>query len=116
MLQIKSQPAYYVSFFEIDSKYKTIADVMTHFSAELSEHVARSNTLHRAGKLAMAGAFLDMPDKPLTTMCVCYTKEEAEEFAKGDPFVINGVVTNWYVRQWGNILSEGSVSAQGPKT
>ncbi|CAM3577589.1 YCII-related domain-containing protein [Kibdelosporangium persicum] len=28
------------------------------------------------------------------------TREAAEEFAKGDPFVVNGVIRNWFVRDW----------------
>lgn len=71
----------------------------------LSEHLARSNRLHKEGKVIMAGAFFDRSNEPLTTMCVFYTREDAEEFANGDPFVLNEAVVNWYVREWGNILS-----------
>jgi len=28
------------------------------------------------------------------------TRTAAEEFAAGDPFVLNGVVRNWYIREW----------------
>jgi hypothetical protein len=27
-------------------------------------------------------------------------QEAAEEFASGDPFVLNGVVSKWYIREW----------------
>ncbi len=30
--------------------------------------------------------------------------EAAEEYAAGDPFVLNGMVTKWYIREWTNIL------------
>jgi hypothetical protein len=33
-------------------------------------------------------------------MSVFTSRAAAEEFAKGDPFVLNGVVENWYVREW----------------
>jgi uncharacterized protein YciI len=53
----------------------------------------------------MAGAFLDRLGEPITTMTIFYTREAAEEsFAKGDPFVLNGIVSKWYVREWANIL------------
>jgi hypothetical protein len=104
MSEIKSQPKYFVAFFEIDEKYKTVNDIMAAWPQPLSEHLARSNRLHGEGKVIMAGAFTDGPDEPLTTMSVFYTREDAEEFAQGDPFVLNGAVTNWYVREWGNIL------------
>jgi uncharacterized protein len=105
MPDIKNQPKYFVAVFEIDEKYKTIADIMAKWPEALTEHLARSNRLHKEGKVIMAGAFSDRPDEPLTTMSVFYTKEDADEFAKGDPFVLNGAVVNWYVREWGNILS-----------
>jgi uncharacterized protein YciI len=56
-------------------------------------------------ELFMAGAFLDNPDEPLTSMGILRSREDAEEFAKGDPFVVNGMVINWYIREWANILA-----------
>ncbi len=53
----------------------------------------------------MAGAFLDRPEEPVTTMAVFTSREAAEEYAKGDPFVLNGMVTQWYVREWASILT-----------
>jgi hypothetical protein len=52
----------------------------------------------------MAGAFLDQPDQPLTTMGLFKSRQDAEEFVKGDPFVISGAVKNWQIREWANIL------------
>jgi uncharacterized protein YciI len=33
-------------------------------------------------------------------MAVFSSREAAEEFAEGDPFVLNGVVRDWHVREW----------------
>jgi uncharacterized protein len=33
-------------------------------------------------------------------MAVFTTRESAEEFAQADPFVVNGVVRSWEVREW----------------
>ena len=32
------------------------------------------------------------------------TREAAEEFVRGDPFVLNGVVRNWTIREWNEAL------------
>jgi uncharacterized protein YciI len=32
------------------------------------------------------------------------SREAAEEFIAGDPFVVNGVVASWHVRPWNEIL------------
>ena len=47
----------------------------------------------------MAGAFLDNPDEPLSTMAVLSSREAAEEYVKGDPFVQKGMTSNWYIRE-----------------
>jgi uncharacterized protein YciI len=33
-------------------------------------------------------------------MGIFKTREAAEAFATGDPFVLNGVVARWHVREW----------------
>jgi uncharacterized protein len=33
-------------------------------------------------------------------MAVFTTREAAEEFAREDPFVVNGVVRDWQIREW----------------
>jgi uncharacterized protein YciI len=38
-------------------------------------------------------------------MAIFTTREAAEEFAKGDPFVLNGVVRDWQIREWDEVLA-----------
>jgi len=38
-------------------------------------------------------------------MAIFTTREAAENFARGDPFVLNGVVSHWVVREWAEALS-----------
>ena len=37
-------------------------------------------------------------------MGIFTTREAAEKFAAGDPFVLNGVVTGWLVREWMEVI------------
>jgi len=39
-------------------------------------------------------------------MSIFTTREAAEEFATGDPFVRNGVVSNWRILGWNEILDQ----------
>jgi len=32
------------------------------------------------------------------------TRQAAEEFAAGDPFVLNGVVSGWTIREWNEAI------------
>lgn len=93
---------YYVAFFEIS--YRSLDEVKAKEPQSLSAHLARSKELYREGKVLMAGAFLDRPDQPLKTMGIFASHEDAEEYVKGDPFVLSGAVTNWYIREWANIV------------
>jgi len=38
-------------------------------------------------------------------MAIFRTRESAEEFATGDPFVTGGAVARWYLREWNEALS-----------
>ena len=73
----------------------------------LAEHVARSRQWHAEGRLLMAGAFLDRPGEPIQTMAVARTRQDAEEFAAGDPFVVAGTARVTAIRPWADILGLG---------
>lgn len=90
---------FHAVFLEVD--YTSLEDVPR---ALLAEHMARSKQWHAEGRLLMAGAFLDRPGEPLQTMGVLRTQEDAEEFAAGDPFVVDGTARIAAIRPWADIL------------
>jgi uncharacterized protein len=59
-------------------------------------HEARCTEFMRRGVLTALGPFTDRGG----SMAVFVSPQDAEEFAVADPFVLNGVVTKWYVREW----------------
>ena len=69
-------------------------------------HIKRTREFYKRGAVLTSGAFLDNPEEPMSTMVVLTSREEAEEFAKGDPFVLSGMVSKWYIREWRNMLKE----------
>lgn len=100
--QGRSQSEYYVVF--MTTRFTSMADVRRSAPTQMAAHLARARELHRDGTLLMAGAFLDEPGAPVRTMGVLVSREAADDFAKGDPFVIDGMVSDWTVRVWGNML------------
>jgi uncharacterized protein YciI len=90
---------FHAVFLQVD--YTSMEEVP---SEPLAEHVARSRRWHAEGRLVMAGAFLDQPGKPIQTMAVLRGREDAEEFAAGDPFVVAGTARVTAIRPWGDIL------------
>ena len=55
------------------------------------------------GVLLMAGPLDDPPSGH--ALAVFTTREAAEEFAAGDPFVTGGVVASWRIRPWREVLA-----------
>jgi uncharacterized protein YciI len=102
-VEIKSQSAYCVVFCVL--KYASFEEARTEAPDDISAHVRRSRELHKDGTLLMAGAFLDENDEPLSTMAITTSREAAEEYVRGDPFFLNGMMSKWYTRQWANMFA-----------
>jgi uncharacterized protein YciI len=86
----------YVLFYESGDDVADKAPL--HFPA----HRARWSTFHQRGDLLMIGTFSDR----MGAMAVFSTDAAAREFAEGDPFVVHGVVRQWHVREWNEVLCE----------
>src|SRR5215211_401843 len=105
-MEIKSQSVYCVVFCVL--KYASFEDARTKAPDAISAHAKRSKKLHEDGTLLMAGAFLDDTDEPLSTMAVTSSREAAEEYVRGDPFFLNGMMSEWYTRKWANMFASAS--------
>jgi len=86
----------YVVFYE--SPGDIAARAREHFPA----HRAWFMGFHECGLLLMIGPFADQGTE--SAMAVFTTREAAEEFVKGDPFVHHGVVSKWTIREWNEAL------------
>jgi hypothetical protein len=82
--------------------YESADNVAAKAPAHFPAHKARYEDFHARGDLLMLGTFAD-PQRD-GSMAIFTTREAAEEFAKGDPFVVGGVVRNWQVRGWNEVL------------
>lgn len=87
------------------TKFQSMAEVQEAAPAELASHFARSKQLHEAGVLLMAGAFLDHPEEPVQTRGVLASREAAEEYARQDPFLEAGMVSDHTIRKWANMFA-----------
>ena len=99
-----NQPIYYIVY--CITKFASFADAKTKAPDKIAEHIRQSKQLHTKGVLLMAGAFLDEPGQPLTTMGVLTSQAAAEEYMQNDPFVISGMVEMWHIRKWANMFAE----------
>jgi uncharacterized protein YciI len=68
-----------------------------------SEHLALARAAEARGELVLAGALANPPDGAVL-MFRGDSPEAAEAFAAADPYVKNGLVTRWRVREWTTVV------------
>ena len=59
----------------------------------------------QCGELLLGGAFSDPVDRALLVFRAA-DASIAEAFARDDPYVINGLVTGWHIRQWNVVTGD----------
>ena len=85
--------------------YDLVDDYLDRRPALRDQHLALARAAHDRGELLLAGALADPYDRALLVFAGD-SPEIAEEFASNDPYVINGLVTAWTVRQWNEVLAD----------
>ncbi|MGI5239541.1 YciI family protein [Dactylosporangium sp. CA-139066] len=83
--------------------YTSAEDVASRAPAHFPAHRARLDEYHARGDLLLVGTFGD-PQKE-GSMAIFRTREAAESFVAGDPFVLNGVVASYEIRDWNETLA-----------
>jgi uncharacterized protein YciI len=82
--------------------YESADDLAAKAPPYFEAHCARWAEFRGRGDLLMIGPFAHAQEEG--SMAVFTTRAAAEEFVKGDPFVLNGVVRNWIIRDWNEAL------------
>lgn len=78
-------------------------DVVDDYSARRApfrgEHLAHARALQDRGELRLGGALAEPADGAVLVFDAD-DRGVVEDFARRDPYVLNGVVTAWRVREW----------------
>lgn len=82
--------------------YRAAPDFLDRVPEHVAGHQARIAEFSARGVLLLIGPLAEPVDGE--AMGVFTTREAAEEFAGGDPFVRHGVVAEWRVRAWDEVL------------
>ena len=78
--------------------YESADDVISKAPAVYPLHLARLQEFKACGELLMVGTFAD--PQADGSMAIFNSRDGAESFATGDPFVLQGVVRSWRVKEW----------------
>ena len=79
--------------------YDVVPDYLERRGAIRAEHLAHAQRAIDAGALLLAGAYAD-PADCAALVFAAPDRTVAEEFARADPYVRDGLVTSWRVREW----------------
>ena len=63
----------------------------------------------------LGGALADPPDKAIL-LFIGDSPDVAERFAVCDPYVTNGLVKRWYVREWNTVAGENAANPIRPQS
>jgi uncharacterized protein YciI len=77
-------------------------------------HLHHAWRAYDRGELVIAGALADPVDGAVL-MFKGDDKRVAEEFAKADPYVTNGLVARWHVREWTTVIGELAATPVRPE-
>ena len=90
---------HFLLFYEVVDKY---AERRTPFRAA---HLAYAKQALERGELVLGGAFANPVDGTVL-LFKGSSPAVAEAFANNDPYVVNGLVTRWRVREWTTVVGE----------
>jgi uncharacterized protein YciI len=76
-------------------------------------HLKHAWAAHARGELVLGGALADPVDGAVI-LFNADCREVAERFAERDPYVVNGVVARWHVREWTTVVGMDSATPIRP--
>src|SRR6266849_4325183 len=88
---------YYALFYEV------IDDYVARRAQFRQEHLRLAGEARTRGQLVFAGALAEPADRALLVFHVD-NKTKVEDFARKDPYVVNGLVKKWEVRPWNVVV------------
>lgn len=79
--------------------YQVVDDYILRRAQYREEHLKLAKEFYDNGNLILAGALTDPPDGALLVFKAS-DKSVVEDFVTNDPYVKNGLITKWEIRQW----------------
>ena len=91
--------AYYLLIYDV------VEDYVERRATFRAEHLALAKEFHARGELALAGALAN----PVDGAVLVFRTESpkiVEDFVEADPYVRNGLVTDWRIREWTVVVGD----------
>lgn len=85
--------------------YQVVDDYLERRPAFREEHLTLAREANERGELLLAGAYADPPDGA----ALVFRSEDdsvVRDFVARDPYVRQGLVTRWEIRQWTVVIGD----------
>lgn len=89
--------------------YDVTPDYLERRATFRAEHLGLARAAVDRGELVLGGAMNDPVDGTLL-LFKGESREVAEQFARVDPYVLNGLVKQWRVREWTTVIGAGAAT------
>lgn len=89
--------------------YDFVPDYLERRVALRPAHFIYARAAQARGELLLGGALADPADSAVL-LFMAESRAVAEQFARDDPYVRNGLVTAWRVREWTTVVGEGALT------
>ena len=93
--------------------YTYVPDILERRPQFRGAHLKHGRESVARGELVLAGALADPVDGAVLFFSAP-SKDVVEAFAKSDPYVTGGLVTEWKVRPWTTVLGDGAANPLPP--
>ena len=98
---------HYLLFYELSDDY------IARRGEFRAAHLEMAWKASEQGELELAGALTNPVDGAML-LFKGDSPEVAEKFARADPYVTNGIVKRWHVREWTTVAGEGAAKPVRP--
>ena len=93
--------------------YDVVGDYVARRAPLRAAHIALARAAAAKGDLVLGGALGNPPDA-VALLFQGDSPATAEAFARDDPYVQNGLVTSWRVREWTTVVGKVAAVALPP--
>lgn len=76
-------------------------------------HLEHAHAAHARNELVLAGALANPADGAVLIF-QAESAAAAENFAKTDPYVLNGLIVKWHVREWTTVVGDAALTPVNP--
>ena len=90
--------------------YDYVPDYLERRAPLRAAHFAHARSFEARGELFIGGACTDEGPPLAVIVFKVADRKIVEDFARADPYVVHGLATRWYVREWTTVIGRDALT------